>query len=143
MKLITVITAVTLFGSSFSALASTPYHQKLLTNEVVIEKVYAERNKDIGLTKDAFKQALSRYYDYQADGINNSEAAQRAFKAANDALEKRKTNSDMAKQALTEYVKLQNVADLELANVLEIQVGTLQRFREAAAYVEYLHKNQK
>lgn len=143
MKLLTVIAAATLLGSTFSTIASTPYHQTLLDNEVVIEKVYAERNKYIGLTKHDFKQALSKYYDYQANGVNNSEAAHKASKAANYALEKRKTNSDMAKQALTEYVKLQNVADLELANVLEIQVGTLQRFREAAAYVEYLHKNQK
>lgn len=143
MKFMSIIAVFTVLGLAFSSEASNSFYKEILDNQSVIEKAYSERNKHLGLSKGEFKKALEKYYDYNSETVLTSEAAQKAAIAGSEALEQHKANSPKAKDSLKEYVKLQNVANLELANILEIDVSALERFKEAAAYVEYLHQNSK
>lgn len=143
MKFMSIFAVVTVLSLAFSTEASNSFYKEILDNQSVIEKAYTERNKHLGLSKGEFKKALEKYYDYKSETVLNSEVAQRAAIAGSEALEQRKANSPKANESLKEYVKLQNVANLELANFLDIDVTTLERFQEAAAYVEYLHQSSK
>jgi len=128
---------------SYTATASSLYYNEVLGNEAAIEKAYSERNKHLGLSKAEFKEALAKYFDYRTVTIFNSGSAQNAAMAAKDALEQRKNNGPTATESVKEYVKAQNIADVELANILAIQISTLKRFEEAAAYVTFLHQDSK
>ncbi len=143
MKFMSIFAAFTFIGLAFPSEATNSFYKEMLDNKPVIEQVYTERNKHLGLSKAEFKKALEKYYDYISEAVLNSDAAQKAALAASEALAQRKTNSPKANDSLKEYIKLQNIANLEQANILEIDITTLQRFREAAAYVEYLHQDSK
>lgn len=143
MKLMSIFSVALLLSLSSPAKAVPSYYKEILKNKPAIEQAYAERNKNLGLSPEQFKTALEKYYDYRSEKVKYSEVAQNAAIAGSNSYELHKTESPNAEESLKEYIKLQNLADMELAGVLEIQVANVKRFKEAAAYVEYLHKNSK
>ncbi len=143
MKLVSILSMVVLLSLSYPTQAVPSYYKEILKDKAAIEQAYSERNKNLGLSAEQFRTALEKYYGYRSETERYSEAVQNAAIAGSKSYELHKAKSPKAEESLKEYIKLQNLADMELANTLEIQVANVKTFKEAAAYVEYLHKHSK